>query len=62
MQIRISPDIVALLETDPEVEQQEILQKLWRDAAKEVEAQKEQSLAKQNSARRVPKRARFSFD
>lgn len=74
MHVRISPDIVALLETDPASEQQEVLQKLWRDIAEQVEAnrksrsigveaQKQRSLVKQNQQERiVERRARFSFD
>lgn len=59
-QVRVSPDLVALLEVREVDEQKEALVKLWREIENEVEQQKERSRSKKQEI--TPKRARFSFD
>ena len=60
-QVRVSPDLVALLEVREVDEQKEALVKLWREIENEVEQQKKLSLRKKQDIV-APKRARFSFD
>ena len=61
MQVKVSPELVALLEANEMDEQREVLIRLWREIKLEVERQKGHSIAKVQDAI-VPKRARFSFD
>ncbi len=61
MQIKVSPELVALLEADEVDEPREVLIRLWREMKQEVEHQKGHSIAKVQDVI-VPKRARFSFD
>jgi len=60
-QVKVSPDLVALLEVHEVDEQKETLVKLWREIENEVEQQKKLSRSKKRNIA-APKRARFSFD